>query len=56
MFYSRVVSCYAVLQRYLVLSAVKETRPTPTKIMHLVGERSLSLHLSPEQMRSYNRI
>ena len=28
--YSRVIPRYAVLQRYLVLVAVKETRSTPT--------------------------
>jgi len=41
-----------MVQRYPVLTAVEETRSTPTEIVHLVGERSLSLHLSPQRMRS----
>jgi len=45
-----------MLQHYLVLTAVEEIRLTPTEIVYLVGERSLSLHLPPESIKSHNRI
>ena len=50
------ISCDTVLQHYLVLAAVEEARSAPTEIIHLVGERSLSLHLLSKSMRPYNRI
>ena len=53
--YSRLVPYDTMFQCHLVLAAVEEPHSTPTYVVHLVRECSLSLHLHTDRVRPCNQ-